>query len=73
MTEYGDLVELLVQFRTDVIRALAAIDVEISALHKAVIEDRPVDQKRLEQLRDESQEMLERFVEHHQQTIAALH
>jgi hypothetical protein len=73
VTEYGDLVELLVQFRTDVIRALAAIDVEISALHKAVIEDRPVDQKRLEQLRDESQEMLERFVEHHQQTIAALH
>jgi hypothetical protein len=69
MTEHDDLV----QFRADVIRALAAIDAEISALQKAVIEGDFVDQPRLNQLREESHESFLRFVSLHEQSIANLH
>ncbi|MEI9977557.1 MAG: hypothetical protein WDN23_00920 [Edaphobacter sp.] len=56
------------KFRLDVIQALAALDVEIDTLRKAVQEN-GVSAKHLDELRSGSQQRFGRFVDSHAQKI----
>ena len=56
-SEVEELKDALIQFRIDVINALAEIDVEINALQQAVEVGQPVPRERLKQIRDESREV----------------
>ncbi len=63
----------LIQFRLDILKALAEIDVEISALQQAVTKDRPVTSQQLKKLRDESRKKLHKFFDYHAQHVALAH
>lgn len=73
LIEYEDLVEQLKQFREDVIKALAAIDVEITALSKAVQSQQPVLPESLNRMRYESRRRITKFEEYYSQQLALLH
>ncbi len=72
LIEYEDLIVQLTQFREDVIRALAAIDVEITALQNAVTGQSPVEKRKLHNLRAEAQKRMSKFQEFHSQEIVRL-
>jgi len=58
-----DLMESLVLFREDILKALAGLKVEISALQQAVLESKLISQSRLDELRKEEEERnFERFM-----------
>lgn len=67
--ELNDLKELLTQFRLDLIRRLAEIDVEIEALMQAVEEGESITPQRLKALRKESQKRLHKFADFHAQHL----
>lgn len=73
LIEYEDLVKQLKQFREDVIKALAAIDVETAALSKAVQSQKPVLTESLNRMRAESRKRMSKFEEHYSQQLALLH
>ena len=73
LIEYEDLVEQLKQFREDVIKAFAAIDVEMAALSKAVQSQRPILAESLNRMRRESRERMSKFEERYSQQLALLH
>ncbi len=56
------------QFRLDVIQALAALDVEIDTLRKAV-QETGISATRLKELRVESQRRFGKFVDHHAERV----
>ena len=60
------------QFRLDIMKALAEIDVEIDALQQAVEEGKVVSPTRLKELRSNSRQRLEKFLKHHAQHIGPL-
>jgi hypothetical protein len=61
----------LTQFRLDVIRALAEIDVEIDALQQAMDEGKTITPERRQQIRKECRaRVLGRFIDYHAQHIA---
>jgi predicted urease superfamily metal-dependent hydrolase len=64
--ELNDLKEMLAQFRLDLIKALAEIDVEIDALIQAVEKGEGcVTVQELKEIRQESRKRLEKFLSHH--------
>jgi len=65
--------ESLKQFRLDIIEALSHIDVEIEALHRAIVEKEPVTPERLKEIRSDSRKILHKFRDHHAQHISAPH
>jgi hypothetical protein len=73
LIEYADLIEQLKQFRLDVIKALAEIDVEIDALHNAVVSSNPINPQALKGLRADSRKRLGKFGELYGQELALLH
>lgn len=73
MIEYEDLVEQLTKFRLEVVRALAAIDVEIDALHQAVVKQKPLLSEELSRIRAKSRQSLGKFVDFHAQKFPMLH
>jgi hypothetical protein len=72
LIEYEVLVEQLTQFRLEVIKALAAMDVEIDALSKAVVARQPVLPEQLNRLRGKSRERLGKFEEEYSRKIPLL-
>ncbi len=60
------------QFRLDVMKALAEIDVEIDALQQSVEEGKVVSPTRLKELRSNSRQGLGKFLKHHAQHIGPL-
>lgn len=73
LIEYEDLVEQLTKFRLEVIDALAGIDAELDALHKAVVTRQPVLPEQLNRLRAKSRERLGKFGEARSHKIPLLH
>jgi len=64
----------LTQFRLDVIKALAEIDVEIDALQQALEEGKTITPERRQQIRKECRaRVLGRFIDYHAQHIAPVH
>lgn len=73
MIEYEDLLKQLQQFREDVAKALAAIDVETEALSRALQSQKPVLAETLSRLRQDSRTQMGKFEKKHLQQLALLH
>ncbi len=64
----------LTQFRLDIIKALAEIDVEIDALQQALEEGKTITRERRQQIRNECRtRVLGRFLDYHAQHISPAH
>lgn len=64
----------LAQFRLDVIKALAEIDVEIDALQQAIEEGKTITPERRQEIRKECRaRVLGRFLDYHAQHISPAH
>ena len=73
LIEYEDLVEQLTEFRLQVVKALAAIDLEINALQTAILKQKPILREELNRLRLASRESLPQFEQFHSQKLPLLH
>jgi len=73
LIEYEDLVSQLQQFRLEVIKALAAIDIEVDALQAAVVKSKPLLAEDLKRLRAASRSRLSKFEEFHGHKLPLLH
>jgi len=63
----------LMNFRDDILKAFIGIEVEIVALQNAVMEDRPVSRKRLNELRDRAGETAHQFRDRYAELIRPAH
>jgi len=62
---------VLTQFRLDIIKALADIDVEVDALQQAIAEGKTISRERLQEIRRECRtRVLGRFLDYHAQHIS---
>ena len=68
-----ELEEALKQFRVDILKAFANIQVEISALQRAVMESRPVSEDQLCELRDDARKRVEEFYQRYAAKIGPAH
>ena len=68
-----ELEEALKRFRRDILKALADIDAQLTALRAAVLESKGVSLKRLDELETKARESLGQFRDARAQSIAPAH
>ncbi len=72
LIEYEDLVEQLKEFRQEVIKALALLDVEVEALHKVAVKRQPILLEDLNRIRAEARKLRSKFETHYEQKLPLL-
>ena len=73
LIEYEYLVEQLKEFRHEVIKALASLDVEVEALHKVAVTQQPILLEDLNRIRAKARNLRSKFETHYEQRLPLLH